>query len=78
MSLGCSPSTPAQKGSRKHPQGTYPKAEEKGIKQMGYWKHLHLYQEMPLIIKHLFIYSKNIYLRPVLCPHKEEANTVPP
>ena len=45
---------------------------------MGYWKHLHLYQEMPLIIKHLFIYSKNIYLRPVLCPHKEEANTVPP
>lgn len=36
VSLGCSPSTPAQKGSRKYPQGTYPKAEEKGIKQMGY------------------------------------------
>ena len=33
---------------------------------------------MPLIIKHLFIYSKNIYFRPALCPYKEEANTVPP
>ena len=31
------------------------------------------------MIKYLFIYSKNTYLRPVLCQtHKDEAHTVPP